>query len=147
MAQSKGIRGRDRNIFSYYGVIQSVTDPTQVIVGGNSMVVRKMVIVCEDYKGYRRSSVLMFVPRKFEHERLLKMVENKVFAKFRFCISMKEGRGGYYNNLFCLSIEPTRKKYAYLRQEIKYDPYVQRKEKRYNEIQVDNEGYVFPYNY
>lgn len=147
VTKQKKVRSDLRNTFYYYGMIRSITDPTQIIVEGVSRIVRSMIVVCEDKNGYRRSEVHMYIPSNFEHTRLVKMMECKAWAKFRFCINMKERRGGFYNNIFCMSVEPLRKKHAHLRQEINYDPYLKKRSATPRKIEVDQEGYIYPYDY
>ena len=135
------------NTFYYYGVISKLSPPRQLIIDGELSIVRYAVLTYEDDFGKRKSELFVSLPNIFDHNRLVSMRKNKVRAKFLFCIKMRKSGNIYRNTAFCFSIEPIEKKYAHLRQEVHYDPYLTKRIYRVQKQKVDEEGYVYPYNY
>lgn len=131
------------NTFYYFGVITDVTEPTQVVVDGEAYARRRIKIEWRDTSNVRHSQIIMSVPDNFNHRKLQKMVENKVFAKFHFCIKCNDGRHGF----FCMSAEPIDKKFSHLRQEVYYDPYIVNRKFKKKKIMLDKDGYLYPYGY
>lgn len=135
------------NTFCYCGVISKLSPPRQIISNGESMVLRSMIVTYADDYGLRKSEIYMGLPTAFDHDKLKSMLNCKVKAKFRFCLKMKSNSKMYYNTAFCMSIEPIEKKYAHLRQEVYYDPYIINRQFRLEKARVDEEGYIYPYDY
>jgi hypothetical protein len=131
------------NTFYYFGVITDVTEPTQVVVDGEAYISRRIKIEWRDSTNVRHSEITMSIPDNFNQGRLKKMMDNKVFAKFHFCIKCNSERYGF----FCMSVEPLDEKYARLRQEVYYDPYIVNRKFKKKKIMLDKEGYLYPYGY
>lgn len=130
------------NTFYYQGKITKVTQPTQVVINGKPQIIRSITIVWTDFAN-RYSKIVMSIPSSFNHARLEKMIELKVYARFRFCI--KHSHKGYY--FMCMSVEPHSKRYAHLRQEVYCDPYIIDKDFYEEKKQIDEDGYLYPYDY
>lgn len=135
------------NTFYYYGFISKLSPPRQIIIDGESNIMRFAILTYEDKIGKRKSELFVSLPNIFDHKRLVLMQKHKVCAKFLFCLKMRKCKDVYRNTAFCLSVEPIEKKYAHLRQEIHYDPYLTHRKYRVQKQKVDKEGYVYPYEY
>nr|DAH86259.1 MAG TPA: hypothetical protein [Caudoviricetes sp.] len=132
------------NTFWYSGIIVEYREPQAVIKGGKMYAARSIIV--ENRMGENRiSRAVMYLPYRFDKNKISMMIKKNVFANFLFCLRLVNTKnGGVYNSVMCLSIEPADWEYRHLRQRVTFDPYCIRE----NTAQtVDKDGYAFPYDY
>ena len=133
----------DSNIFQYVGVITDYSR-NEIIKANKKYIVQKIDVehITSDCI---RQKCYFDVPTTFDMDKIAILKNERVECTFDFVIHPRKYGSTKANFLHCIAIKPKDNKYSIYAQKIdenKYRTVIKGEEK-----DVDNEGYLYPYDY